>query len=376
MSDSSTNTIDPKDARMWARAGDAFFPCEKVEQKLPPGQYTIEFSQQRGLFFNKTKVTLDGLIDLPDAESDKVIKHIEHFWNSPEKFKEMGVLHKRGFLLWGPPGSGKTTTIQQVSKMIIDRKGLSVYVKDPELAAKGLEILRRIEPDRPIVVMMEDLDAMTGGRHDSESHILALLDGELQIENVVYVATTNYPERLDKRLVNRPSRFDVVQKIDMPNAEGRRTYLKYKHPVLETMPYPAAENNADREKANKEIDLISRKIADQEKVVFEIQESMSSDDINEVETSRLNGKLDKANKTLEGLKKQATEIEETLSTMTEDRKLLDYWVEHTEGFSIAHLKELVISVFCFDTSFKKAHSRLSKMNSSSITSNSGAITNI
>jgi len=77
---------------------------------------------------------------------------------------------------------------------------------------------------------MEDIDAIIE-RH-GESSLLAMLDGELQIDNVVFVATTNYPERLDKRLVNRPSRFDEIIEIGMPNDACRAVYLEHKNPRL------------------------------------------------------------------------------------------------------------------------------------------------
>ena len=48
----------------------------------------------------------------------------------------------------------------------------------------------------------------------------------------MFIATTNYPERLDKRIMDRPSRFDRIIKIDMPSAKSRETYLKIKEPTL------------------------------------------------------------------------------------------------------------------------------------------------
>ena len=55
-----------------------------------------------------------------------------------------------------------------------------------------------------------------------------LLDGENQVDRVINIATTNYPEKLDKRIVARPRRFDRVIKIDMPNEKIRKEYFKNK----------------------------------------------------------------------------------------------------------------------------------------------------
>lgn len=226
---------EASNAKMWAVSGDAYFPCEKTEPKLPPGQYIVNYNENKGYFFQNKAINLDDLINLPDSRSEQVLKSIKHFWKREEAFREHGFLWKRGMLLWGPPGSGKTSTLQQISKLIVDRGGFSVYVNgDPEFVAHGLAIMRKIEPTRPIVVMIEDIDAIIA-RH-GEAPLLALLDGELQIDNVVFIATTNYPEELDLRFVNRPSRFDELVYIGMPNDKAREIYLSKKNPRLEKDP--------------------------------------------------------------------------------------------------------------------------------------------
>jgi len=53
-----------------------------------------------------------------------------------------------------------TSALQIISKNIVDQGGLSVYVNNPDMGASGLELLRRIEPNRPLVVMLEDIDAI------------------------------------------------------------------------------------------------------------------------------------------------------------------------------------------------------------------------
>ncbi len=218
-------------AKMWAMYGDKnFSACEQAVDEIPPGQYTIKTSQQLGIFFQKVDINLDDLIKLPDSVSEEVIREIETFWTKEEHFRNLGFLWKRGILAWGPPGSGKTSCLQQVSAGVVASGGISVYIENPSLAAAGLKILRNIEPLRPILVMLEDIDAIID-RH-GEADLLALMDGETQIDNVVFVATTNYPERLDNRFVNRPSRFDLVKKIGMPNPESRELFLKTKNKRL------------------------------------------------------------------------------------------------------------------------------------------------
>jgi len=96
---------------------------------------------------------------------------------------------------------------------------------DPEIMEEALMKIRIMEMNRPLIVVMEDIDEMIE-RHQEHS-ILSMLDGENQIANVVYLATTNYPERLGARIVNRPSRFDERIFVGMPSVVARRHYLKF-----------------------------------------------------------------------------------------------------------------------------------------------------
>jgi SpoVK/Ycf46/Vps4 family AAA+-type ATPase len=93
-----------------------------------------------------------------------------------------------------------------------------------------MEIFRKIEPDRPLVCIFEDIDAVIEMHGDSE--LLGWLDGSHQINKVINIATTNYPERLDRRIVSRPRRFDRIIKIEAPTAAMRETYLRRKLPDL------------------------------------------------------------------------------------------------------------------------------------------------
>lgn len=210
----------------WALNGDGFTPATESRPRLEPGVYGISMHENLITFTVKSIVT-DRLLRLPDSKSDAVISEIEEFWARKALFNRYGFAHKRGFLLWGDQGSGKTTTVKFVMSGIVARGGLAVVVDSgisPNLVARGLQLFRDVEPDRPVVVVMEDIDALVG--RFGEQEILSILDGESSIARVVYVATTNYPENLAKRMTNRPARFDRVVKVGMPSAEARRMYLE------------------------------------------------------------------------------------------------------------------------------------------------------
>jgi SpoVK/Ycf46/Vps4 family AAA+-type ATPase len=211
----------------WTTPDDThFFPAGRVELNLPPGYYSIG-QDMSGLFFKRKPVRTEALLRFPDSASDLVIEEIETFWNKEKTFHDADIPFKRGILLYGSPGGGKTCTIRLVIKNLVEnRSGVVVEFSSPSLLKEGYEVLRTIHTDIPIIVLMEDIDAILN-RYD-ESDVLNLLDGVYGINKVVFLATTNTPEKLGSRIMNRPSRFDKRIFIGMPSSEARAVYLKTK----------------------------------------------------------------------------------------------------------------------------------------------------
>jgi SpoVK/Ycf46/Vps4 family AAA+-type ATPase len=191
---------------------------------LHPGVYKVQ-QDDNGIFLQLQNVISDNIVELPETANVKVLDGMKKFWSSRDKYDKFGLIYKRGVLLWGPPGSGKSVTINLLMKELITAGGIVLICAHPDLMEAMLGRIRQMEAERPIIVVLEDIDEIID-KHGEHS-ILSMLDGENQIANVVYLATTNYPERLGARIVNRPSRFDERIFVGMPSPVARKAYLKF-----------------------------------------------------------------------------------------------------------------------------------------------------
>ncbi len=221
----ATPTISPvTDFAQWQIGPNGTFrPGPPTLAALPSGAYTVAHDGL-GPYLEHMKIMTDSLVELPETANVRVLNGIRKFWASKERYVRHGLVYKRGVLLWGPAGSGKTVTAQLLMKEVVDvHDGIVIVCTNPQLCVLALKCIRAIEPTRPLIVVLEDIDEVI--RQGAEHIVLAMLDGEHQTDNVVYVATTNHPEHLGARILNRPSRFDERIFVGMPSPLVRRTYL-------------------------------------------------------------------------------------------------------------------------------------------------------
>ncbi|MBK7859391.1 MAG: ATP-binding protein [Archangiaceae bacterium] len=131
---------------------------------------------------------------------------------------------KRGLLLVGPPGNGKTQTLKA---LLHELQRPTVYVKSfhsrGETEDNIRKVFERARQAAPAVMVLEDLDCLVEER--CRSVFLNELDGFALNSGLLVIATTNHPEKLDRSILDRPSRFDRKFHFPLPGEGERRLYL-------------------------------------------------------------------------------------------------------------------------------------------------------
>lgn len=210
--------------------GDNYFPntVARKTDSLPAGAYKCRTTLDGMPYFSPIDILTDKIIDIPNSVTEEIVAEVNQFWSDgvSKKFKEYGLVHKRGILLAGRPGTGKTVTLAKTAEIVIEKlNGIVLFNPDADDLSSFLKLIKDIEPERKILVMWEEFDSIL---NRSESELLSLLDGEIQVGNIVYLATTNYLSRIPARIKNRPSRFAKVIEVVEPSEEARRAFLEAK----------------------------------------------------------------------------------------------------------------------------------------------------
>lgn len=155
---------------------------------------------------------------------DKVSEDIEAFLRSEEIYRKIGTQYRRGILLYGPPGNGKTSFIRGLVRDALPDDSITVFFEGMPTATM-IQRLADAIGDRLKVFVFEELANVA--ENSKLERLLDFLDGEKSVDKSVIIATTNYPERLPGNLVDRPSRFDKLYKMGNPSSKEREALLAH-----------------------------------------------------------------------------------------------------------------------------------------------------
>jgi ATP-dependent 26S proteasome regulatory subunit len=158
------------------------------------------------------------------------------FFRKLDIYRKHGIeVPKRGILLYGPPGSGKTTVINTVAERYSEDGKTAVIIwptdKFEAFSVKDfIKTFNYVNVDK-IILVVEDIGGteMDQTRMRSDSSLLSLLDNQEKTFKipVLILATTNFPEVFLGNLTNRPQRFDDKIEVGLPPAESRSELLKF-----------------------------------------------------------------------------------------------------------------------------------------------------
>jgi len=168
--------------------------------------------------------SFDNLI-LRGNLKQQIREDLERFFTMHQTYDEYGIPWKRGVLLVGPPGNGKTHTV----KALINALNMPcLYVKSFRAEHSTDEdnihaVFDRARKSAPCILVLEDLDSLLND--ENRSFFLNELDGFASNTGIVTLATTNHPEKLDPAILDRPSRFDRKYPFDLPEQPERLAYI-------------------------------------------------------------------------------------------------------------------------------------------------------
>lgn len=187
-----------------------------------------------GLILMKEELNKDNILET-FVHTEHITKRIDHFFSKEHIYKELGFeIAKRGILLWGPAGTGKSTIINTVSRKYsaLEETAIILWPTDQIDPHDVKQLFKCFDYKvKRVILVCEDLGGTEAAesRMRSDSSLLSLLDNQEKTFSIttLIIATTNHPEMFLGNLTNRPQRFDDVIEVGFPSAAERSGLLKF-----------------------------------------------------------------------------------------------------------------------------------------------------
>jgi DNA polymerase III delta prime subunit len=171
----------------------------------------------------------DEDVVLPEGVLEAIEHHVIGVADWAEELLRAGQHVKRGLLLHGPPGTGKTHTVRYLTGRLRSTTVILLTGGSIRFVDRAAALARRLQP---AMVVLEDVDLIGADRDFSDGghpllfSLLDAMDGVGSDADVTFVLTTNRADILERALADRPGRVDLAIEIPRPDAECRLRLLR------------------------------------------------------------------------------------------------------------------------------------------------------
>ena len=182
-----------------------------------------------GITFHRRPTLTPDEIVLPAGVLERVFRHVAGVARHRERLRSAGQHLKRGMLLHGPPGSGKTHTVRFLVGSLPDLTVILLAGPSIQFVSEAAQMARALQP---ALVVLEDCDLVAESRDHFAGEqpllfaVLETLDGLSDDADVAFLLTTNRASVLEPALAQRPGRVDLAVEVPLPDRAARRRLIE------------------------------------------------------------------------------------------------------------------------------------------------------
>ena len=185
-------------------------------------------------FHPRPEMRAEDLI-LPDEITQAVHRQVVGVARHRRRLLASGQHLKRGLLLYGPPGVGKTHTVRYLTAALTGTTVIQLSGRSMHLVGEACSVARALQPS---MLVIEDVDliaedrGMHPGQHPMLFQLLNEMDGLAEDADVLFTLTTNRADLLEPALASRPGRVDQALELPLPDRGAReRLFRLYRGPL-------------------------------------------------------------------------------------------------------------------------------------------------